>query len=275
MVTVLRHSWRKRAFPPARFPRSAGTPADRLEIPPEVPNSRVRASRTPLCGGPEPTALRLERPRKRRLPIPATGTSGPGRYCPRSPASILTGQDMHPHRLVDSQPAVPEGATFFPQYLQQPGCTTAFLGKYILCPGIWGANAFCDLETAPARAAQPDRGAGLPRTDPGTDRCSRRWRPLADRFSRSVLLLAAVSTSENCGDRGAWNTPRDCITAPHETCGVICEPSQCASGPWPMPQPVSSLAVGRPRPAEETHFPDAFRMDNPNSSVILGTALPC
>ena len=43
--------------------------------------------------------------------------------CSPSRASILTGQYMHHHRVVDNQRPVPEGTTFFPQYLQQKPAT--------------------------------------------------------------------------------------------------------------------------------------------------------
>lgn len=50
--------------------------------------------------------------------------------CSPSRASILTGQYMHHHRVVDNQRAVPEGTVFFPQYLQEAGVQTAFVGKW-------------------------------------------------------------------------------------------------------------------------------------------------
>jgi len=50
--------------------------------------------------------------------------------CSPSRASILTGQYMHHHRVVDNQRPVPEGTTFFPQYLQTAGYTTALVGKW-------------------------------------------------------------------------------------------------------------------------------------------------
>lgn len=50
--------------------------------------------------------------------------------CSPSRASILTGQYMHRHRVVDNQRPVPEGTVFFPQYLQQAGYQTAFVGKW-------------------------------------------------------------------------------------------------------------------------------------------------
>jgi N-acetylglucosamine-6-sulfatase len=50
--------------------------------------------------------------------------------CSPSRASILTGQYMHHHRVVDNQRPVPEGTVFFPQYLQRAGYTTAFVGKW-------------------------------------------------------------------------------------------------------------------------------------------------
>jgi N-acetylglucosamine-6-sulfatase len=50
--------------------------------------------------------------------------------CSPSRASILTGQYMHHHQVVDNQRPVPEGTIFFPQYLQRAGYTTTFVGKW-------------------------------------------------------------------------------------------------------------------------------------------------
>jgi len=50
--------------------------------------------------------------------------------CSPSRASILTGQYMHRHRVVDNQNPVPAETVFFPQYLQQAGVQTAFVGKW-------------------------------------------------------------------------------------------------------------------------------------------------
>jgi N-acetylglucosamine-6-sulfatase len=50
--------------------------------------------------------------------------------CSPSRASILTGQYMHHHRVVDNQRPVPPGTIFFPQYLQQAGYQTSFIGKW-------------------------------------------------------------------------------------------------------------------------------------------------
>lgn len=50
--------------------------------------------------------------------------------CSPSRASILTGQYMHRHRVVDNQRAVPEGTVFFPTYLRREGIQTAFVGKW-------------------------------------------------------------------------------------------------------------------------------------------------
>ena len=41
--------------------------------------------------------------------------------CSPSRASILTGQYMRNHRVVDNQRPVPEGTRFFPEYLQEAG----------------------------------------------------------------------------------------------------------------------------------------------------------
>jgi N-acetylglucosamine-6-sulfatase len=50
--------------------------------------------------------------------------------CSPSRASILTGQYAHRHRVVDNNNPVPPGTVFFPQYLQQAGYDTAFIGKW-------------------------------------------------------------------------------------------------------------------------------------------------
>ena len=50
--------------------------------------------------------------------------------CSPSRASILTGQYMHHHRVVDNQRPVPAGTVFFPSYLQRAGYQTAFIGKW-------------------------------------------------------------------------------------------------------------------------------------------------
>lgn len=50
--------------------------------------------------------------------------------CSPSRASILTGQYMHNHGVVDNNVLTPEGTTFFPQYLQQAGYKTGFFGKW-------------------------------------------------------------------------------------------------------------------------------------------------
>lgn len=50
--------------------------------------------------------------------------------CSPSRASILTGQYAHTHTVVDNSAALPPNLTFFPQYLQQAGYQTAFMGKW-------------------------------------------------------------------------------------------------------------------------------------------------
>lgn len=50
--------------------------------------------------------------------------------CSPSRASILTGQYMHHHRVVDNQRPEPEDIRFFPEYLQEKGVTTSFIGKW-------------------------------------------------------------------------------------------------------------------------------------------------
>ncbi|UCG48773.1 MAG: sulfatase, partial [Phycisphaerales bacterium] len=50
--------------------------------------------------------------------------------CSPSRASILTGQYMHHHKIVDNQRPEPAGTVFFPSYLQKAGYRTAFVGKW-------------------------------------------------------------------------------------------------------------------------------------------------
>jgi len=50
--------------------------------------------------------------------------------CSPSRASILTGQYMHHHRVVDNQRPVPKGTVFFPSHLRKAGYQTAFVGKW-------------------------------------------------------------------------------------------------------------------------------------------------
>lgn len=50
--------------------------------------------------------------------------------CSPSRASILTGQYMHHHRVVDNQRPEPANIVFFPEHLQKAGYQTAFIGKW-------------------------------------------------------------------------------------------------------------------------------------------------
>ncbi len=50
--------------------------------------------------------------------------------CSPSRASILTGLLSHKHGVVDNQTDIQPGLVFFPQYLQQLGYETAFMGKW-------------------------------------------------------------------------------------------------------------------------------------------------
>lgn len=50
--------------------------------------------------------------------------------CSPSRASILTGQYTHRHGVVDNQSLVPEGTDFFPEFLQEAGYETGYIGKW-------------------------------------------------------------------------------------------------------------------------------------------------
>ncbi len=50
--------------------------------------------------------------------------------CSPSRASILTGQYMHNHGVVDNNSAPPQSSRFFPEFLQESGYNTAFIGKW-------------------------------------------------------------------------------------------------------------------------------------------------
>jgi N-acetylglucosamine-6-sulfatase len=50
--------------------------------------------------------------------------------CSPSRASILTGQFMHNHGVVDNNVLTPDGTLFFPEYLQAAGYQTGFFGKW-------------------------------------------------------------------------------------------------------------------------------------------------
>lgn len=50
--------------------------------------------------------------------------------CSPSRASILSGQYTHHHGVIDNQSAIADSVVFFPEYLQQQGYETAFLGKW-------------------------------------------------------------------------------------------------------------------------------------------------
>ncbi len=50
--------------------------------------------------------------------------------CSPSRASILTGMYAHRHQIIDNSSPIPEGLTFFPEFLQKAGYQTAFIGKF-------------------------------------------------------------------------------------------------------------------------------------------------
>ena len=50
--------------------------------------------------------------------------------CSPSRASILTGQMMRNHGVIDNNRPLPDGVELFPEHLQQAGYETAFVGKW-------------------------------------------------------------------------------------------------------------------------------------------------
>jgi N-acetylglucosamine-6-sulfatase len=50
--------------------------------------------------------------------------------CSPSRASIFTGLYAHQHKVVDNNHPIPPGLIYYPQYLQQAGYETAFIGKW-------------------------------------------------------------------------------------------------------------------------------------------------
>ena len=50
--------------------------------------------------------------------------------CSPSRASILTGLYTHTHTVADNYNPLPDNLTYFPEYLQEAGYETAFIGKW-------------------------------------------------------------------------------------------------------------------------------------------------
>lgn len=65
--------------------------------------------------------------------------------CSPSRASILSGQYAHKHRVVDNQSLIPDGTVFFPNYLQESGYQTGFIGKWHMGEYHFGARPGFDF----------------------------------------------------------------------------------------------------------------------------------
>ncbi|MDG1894240.1 MAG: sulfatase [Fuerstiella sp.] len=97
--------------------------------------------------------------------------------CSPSRASVLTGQYMHNHRVVDNADRMPEDTQTFPQLLQQADYETAFIGKWHMGgssdaarPGFDHWVSFRGQGTyAPGKQTLNVNGRHVPRTKYMTD----------------------------------------------------------------------------------------------------------
>ena len=124
------------SFGTVTFATSRQTPPQRL---PRLPNHKPRNVVFILCDDHRYDAMGfmghpfLETPRMDALArggVHFKNAFVTTALCSPSRASILTGLYAHRHRVVDNNNPIPAGTIFFPQYLQQAGYDTAFIGKW-------------------------------------------------------------------------------------------------------------------------------------------------